>query len=171
MACDELVEIDKDCENNIGGATQLLMNDQDELLTVTKDEATGMITAATINSVFVPVYFKRNVSSYTEEAAIDLNEGSTLYKQTVTLALKRRDGAKSAAIKVMGQGQRFLALFMKDGNGLWWYFPETQLATDTGGSGVVKADGSKYDLTFTGEAPAKAYQVEESVITTLLTAP
>lgn len=169
MACTSLVDLAKDCENNIGGATELIINDQDQVSSFT---LTGhKITAMSHLSAFKSIYFKRNVATLTEEEQIDLNEGSSFVKQTIELSLKRREAAKSAAIKIMGQGQRDLAMVMKDGNGLYWYIQKAQLATNAGGLGKTKAEGSKYDLTFVAESEYLAYEIDAAVVADIKAAP
>jgi hypothetical protein len=101
---------------------------------------------------------------YTEEAAIDLVNGSSFYTQTVTLIFHRREAAKSKAIKVLGEGQRDLALVVGDANGKYWYFPKAQLTAVTEGSGTAKADGSKYSVTFVAENEQLAYEVAAAEI-------
>lgn len=171
MACPVLLELDEDCLNNMGGTTQFLYTDQtdvDATATVI-NPTTDIIT--TMSSAVVPkaVAFKKNACSYTEDEKIDLEAGSNYVEGTVNLSLKRREAAKSKMIRNAGAGQRKLAIWIKDGNGLWWYFQNMQLSANTGGSGENKAAGSKYDLAFMGEYEGIAHQVDETVIASLLT--
>jgi hypothetical protein len=101
---------------------------------------------------------------YTEEAAIDLVNGSSYYTQTITLMFHRREAAKSKAIKILGEGQRDLALVVGDANGKYWYFPTAQLTAVAEGSGTAKADGSKYSITFVAENENLAYEVDAAII-------
>lgn len=171
MACDQLEDLEKDCLNNVGGLGQIIMNDSDEVTSVTIDETTHKVTAVVHNSAFKSIYFKRNNAKHDEEEQRDLNEGSNINKSTLTLMLKRKDAAKSRKIKIMGQGQRDLDIFYKDNNGIYWYLPKHQLATNVNTSGQQKTEGSKYDLTFVGEYEGTAYTVDPTVITTILAAP
>lgn len=169
MSCTTLTSLTKDCLNNVGGATEIIVNDQDQ---VTAFTLTGhKITAMTHLSAFKSIYFKRNVATFNEEEQRDLNEGSNFVKQTVELSLKRREAAKSAAIKILGEGQRDLALVIKDGNGLFWYIPNAQLATNAGGIGKTKAEGAKYDLTFVAENEFLAYEIDSTVVALIKAAP
>lgn len=171
MACDELEDLEKDCENNVGGGQQLIMNDSDEVTDVTINAATHTVTAIVHNSAFKSIYFKRNNIKHDEEEQIDLNEGSNINKSTVTLMLKRKDAEKSRKIKIMGQGQRDLDIIFRDNNGIYWYLPKHQLATNVNTSGQQKVEGSKYDLTFVGEYAGTAYVVDPAVIPVILAAP
>lgn len=166
MACQTLIEQEEDCENNIGGTTEFLYNDQAEVTATTI--TSGVITAMTTTTVFKTVSFKKNAASYTESEKIDLGQGSNYIEGTVSLSLKRRDSAKSNLIRIAAQGQRKMAIIMKDGNGKFWYLQNMQLSGNEGGSGDTKAAGSKYDLTFLGEYDVLAYPVEASVVAGLL---
>jgi hypothetical protein len=55
----------------------------------------------------------------------------------------RREASKSKAIKILGEGQRDLALVVGDANGKYWYFSNAQLTAVAEGSGQAKADGSQ----------------------------
>ena len=173
MSCATLQTITKSCDNNSGGIYTLYVNQQDNIASVTTNE-TGTnweVTAITLTGVldvFVPIEFKRNVGSYTEEANIDLINGSSYVTQVVNLMLHRRDQEKSKAIKVMGAGQQYLAVIVGDANGKFWYFPYMQVTAVGEGSGTTRADGSKYSLTLTAENEELAYEVDPTIIAGLL---
>ena len=46
-----------------------------------------------------------------------------------------------------------------DANGKYWYFPYMQLTATGEGSGVARADGSKYTLTMVSENESLAMEV------------
>jgi len=164
MACTTLTSILKSCDSNIGGIVSIYVNDMDNV--------TGPISVTdyviddfgTLVDPFIPFEFRRNTGMYTEEAAIDLVNGSSFYTQTVTLIFHRREAAKSKAIKILGEGQRDLALVVGDANGKYWYFPKAQFTAVTEGSGTAKADGSKYSVTFVAENEQLAYEVDSTII-------
>jgi hypothetical protein len=133
----------------------------------TVDGVTGKITGFTVSSDFESIYFKRNALSHTESDKRNLDEGSTYVEGTVTASFKRRNAENRELLISAGDGQRDLCCVYKDGNGLWWYVPTMQLATKEGTTGVVKADGSKYDVTFVGEYEEDAREVEASAIADL----
>lgn len=171
MACTTIESIVKGCDNNIGSITKIYINDLDN---VTINPATDIdlpnwiITAITVTADFEEFEFRRNTSNYTEEAAIDLINGSSFVTQTINLMFHRREGAKSRAIKILGEGQRDLAVIVLDGNGKYWYFEKVQVTAYGEGSGTAKADGSKYSLVLTAEAENLAYEVDPDVIPTII---
>lgn len=168
MACNTLTSILKGCDSNIGGITSIYINDQDNV--------TGPIVVTdwvisdfgTLADPFVPFEFRRNTGMYTEEAAIDLVNGSSYITGTITLIFHRREASKSKAIKILGEGQRDLAIVVGDANGKYWYFPKAQLTAVAEGSGTAKADGSKYSVTFVAENENLAYEVDSTLIPTII---
>lgn len=165
MACNTLTSILKGCDNNIGGITSIYINDQDSVDTTEIVVTDWVITDfGTLTSNFYPFEFRRNTGMYTEEAAIDLVNGSSFVTQTITLIFHRREASKSKAIKILGEGQRDLALVVGDANGKYWYFPKAQLTAVAEGSGTAKADGSKYSITFVAENEQLAYEVDATII-------
>jgi hypothetical protein len=170
MACSTLTSILKSCDNNIGGITSIYINDQDNVDAneIVIDSQWTITDFGTLAVPFVPFEFRRNTGMYTEEAAIDLVNGSSFITQTVTLIFHRREASKSKAIKILGEGQRDLALIVGDANGKYWYFPKAQLTAVAEGSGTAKADGSKYSITFVAENENLAYEVVPSLIPDLI---
>lgn len=168
MACTTLEDIEKGCLNNIGGITAVYINDMDNITSVTENTTTWMVTAITQTARFQTIEFKRNVGNYTEDGAIDLLNGSSFVTQTINLMLHRREAAISRKIKIMGEGQRDLAVIVKDANGLYWYFPNAQVSATGEGSGTAKADGSKYSVTLLAENEFLAKEVDSTIIAALL---
>ena len=171
MSCATLEQIIKDCSNNSGGIYTLLINQQDNITDAITDETgTNWIVTSIIKTApFVALEFKRNTGSFTEEAAIDLVNGSSYVTQTINLMFHRRDQEKSRAIKVLGAGQQYLTAVVGDANGKYWYFPYLQVSAYGEGSGVARADGSKYSLTLLAENETLAYEVDAAIIGGLTT--
>jgi len=169
MSCTTLTTITKGCDNNIGGITSIYINDMENLGTLVVDTANWEVTSfGTLVDEFVAFEFRRNTGSYTEELQNDFVNGSQFYLQTINLMFHRREAAKSKSIKILGEGQRDLALVVGEANGKYWYFPNAQLSAVTEGSGQAKADGSKYAVSFVAENEFLAYEVDSSLIPGLI---
>jgi hypothetical protein len=168
MACNTLTSILKGCDNNIGGITSIYINDLDNVAGPIVEADYIITDFGSLTNPFVPFEFRRNTGMYTEEAAIDLVNGSSFVTQTITLIFHRREAAKSKAIKILGEGQRDLALVVGDANGKYWYFSKAQLTAVAEGSGTAKADGSKYSITFVAEAETLAFEVDSAIIPDLV---
>ncbi len=164
--CQSLEAILKSCDNNSGGIYGIWINQQDEIASITPtDPSAGLgwsITNITLSGLvlFENFYIRRNTSSFTEEAAIDLVNGSSFVTQTIALMFHRREADKSRAIKILGSGQQYLTAVVLDANGKYWYFPYLQVSAVAEGSGTARADGSKYAVTLVAENEYLAYEVD-----------
>ena len=172
MSCSALESIVKSCDNNTGGIEKIWINQQDNISGITLDNTnTWTIDAITLTGGapdFTVFDIRRNTGSYTEEAAIDLINGSSYVTAVINLMFHRRDQDKSQAIKILGSGQQYLVAIVKDMNGKYWYFPQLQLTATGEGSGVTRADGSKYSVTLTSEVEFLAYEIEEAAVTAVI---
>jgi len=168
MACTTLEDIIKGCDNNIGGITAIYINDQDNITSVTENTTTWMITAVSQTARFQTWEFRRNVGSFVETDTIDLANGSSYISAVINLMLHRMEATVSRQLKIAGEGQRDLAIIVKDANANYWYFPYAQLTSVEANSGTAKADGSKYTVAFTAENEFLAKEVDSSIIASLL---
>jgi hypothetical protein len=167
--CQALEAILKSCDNNSGGIYGIWINTQDNIDSITPtDPSAGAgwsitgITLVALAPLFENYYIRRNTSSFTEEAAIDLINGSSYVTSTINLMFQRREADKSRAIKILGSGQQYLTAVVLDANGKYWYFPYLQVTGVAEGSGTARADGSKYAVTLLGENEYLAYEVSMS---------
>ena len=167
-ACQALEAIIKSCDNNSGGIYGIWITPQDNIASITPLdpsaaagwEITNITLAAPGTTLFENYYIRRNTSSFTEEAAIDLINGSSFVTATISLMFQRREADKSRAIKILGSGQQYLTAVVLDANGLYWYFPYLQVTGVAEGSGTARADGSKYAVTLLSENEYLAYEVD-----------
>jgi hypothetical protein len=170
MACTTLTTITKSCDNNIGGIRQVWLWDMDSV--DTEESVPNLSTWSwdeyVLTSPALPIGYEfiRNSSNFTEEGTIDLAAGSSFVTATLNLVFTRREASKSKAIKILGEGQRYLAGLVLDSNGIYWIFEDLQLSAVTEGSGTAKADGSKYNVTLLGEVPdfAKVITAEQAAL-------
>ena len=153
MSCTSLTSITKSCDNNIGGIKQVWLWDMEQKDTTLSvdDPATWSWTEYVIDTAPDSYEFIRNSSNFTEEGAIDLVNGSSFVRATLNLVFTRREAAKSKAIKILGEGQRYLGGLVLDSNGIYWIFEDLQVSNVADGSGTAKADGSKYTVTLLAE--------------------
>lgn len=161
MACTTLTNIAKSCDNNIGGIKSIWIWDMEDQSTFVEDAATWTITDLEIGAPTAPTGYEfiRNTSNYTEDGNIDLANGSSFVTATINLMFARREASKSKAIKILGEGQRYLGALVLDSNGIYWVFQDLQLSAFGEGSGTAKADGSKYSVTLLAEVATKAKEM------------
>ena len=165
MSCEALQSIAKTCDNNTGGIRTVWICQQENVTAAAVSEGAWTVSTLTLTDNANVYAINRNTGNYTEETAQDLLNGSTLVTQTITLMFNRRDKEKSEAIHVLGSGQQYLAVFVLDANGKYWYFENVQLTATGEGSGTARADGSKYSITLLAEADHLAYEVTNTLIT------
>lgn len=174
MACNILSCIQKGCENNAGGLLKFYVADAESVTGIT--ESNGTVTSIGLSGgtpAFYEFEFNKNSAQYIETGNIDLTNGSTFYTVETTLNIARRDVAKRNSIQLLGAGQRDLLVIVKDANGLYWLQGKTNYTNLTAvgeGSGLAKADGSKYSLTLTSEEPDMMPEVDSAIIAGLLVA-
>ena len=174
MACNILACIPKGCDNNAGGLLKFYVAEAETVtgITVTNGTVTAIGTSGD-TAAFYEFNFNKNSAQYIETGNIDLTNGSTFYTVETTLNIARRDVDKRNAIQLLGAGQRNLVVIVKDANGLYWLQGLTNYANRTAvgeGSGLAKADGSKYSLTLTSEEPDMMPEVDPTIIADLLVA-
>jgi len=174
--CGCLTTIERSCDNSIGGLDKIWAIPYDSVETTVVDgEVTAFnigtfSTGLTVSCDLVQIQVNKDSSSYTEEANIDLVNGTTLYNITLSAMIGRRDLAKRNAILLMGAGQQNLLLIIKDNNGIYWLMGHETGANLTGvgeGSGQAKADNSKYSLTFLAEQREMMPVLDDTVVLSL----
>ena len=164
MSCEALISIEKPCDNNTGGIRTVWICQQENVTAATVSANEWTVSTLTLTANANVYAINRNTGNYTEDTAQDLLNGSTLVTQTITLMFNRRDKDKSEAIHVLGSGQQYLAVFILDANGKYWYFENVQLTATGEGSGTARADGSKYSITLLAESDHLAYEVTANQI-------
>jgi hypothetical protein len=174
--CQALEAILKSCDNNSGGIYGIWITPQDNIASITPTDPSSTLTGWEITGItlvaplvtFENFYIRRNTSSFTEEAAIDLINGSSFVTATINLMFQRREADKSRAIKILGSGQQYLTAIVLDANGIYWYFPYLQVTGVAEGSGTARADGSKYAVTLLSENEYLAYTIDPTIIPALI---
>jgi len=164
MSCEALQSIAKTCDNNTGGIRTVWICQQENVTAATVSANEWTVSTLTLTANANVYAINRNTGNYTEDTAQDLLSGSTLVTQTINLMFNRRDKDKSEAIHVLGSGQQYLAVFVLDANGKYWYFENVQLTATGEGSGTARQDGSKYSVTLLAEADHLAYEVTANQI-------
>lgn len=170
--CDVLTDITRDCSSAIGGIQPILyINDSENvdwstLVLDPADNQTIQNLSLTGPGVvpFKHIEFRQNLGSLTEEYTL-ADDGAVVFTFTLTLPIHGRDANKSRAIATMAAGQRELDLIVLQNDGGIVYLRQARLATTADGTGLLKTDGSKYTLTFTGVAEHYAYFLNPVLLT------
>ena len=183
MSCNTLTSMLKGCDPNLGGIVKLYVNYPENInigaMTIVDGKVTGIAleefgtTGGTVTHPFVEFQFNPNTSNYVESEANDLTTGTTVFTQTITLSLNRREAAKYNSLNALTNGHPGLSFIIKDANKIYWGFGldednHVYLTTNEGGSGQAKADQNGYILTFVCEAGSRALEVASDQIAALL---
>lgn len=167
--CTTLNTISKSCSNNQGGIFSVLIQDSNNITAVGASASgtdwivnTFTRTGPTASSF----EFNRNVGSSTVDAKIDLVNGSTYYEVKTTLVFHRREAAKSRALTILAEGQRFLDIVYLDANNVYWYIEDAQLDGGAEETGTARGDGSKYTVTFMAQMDHRPYTVVAGAVST-----
>lgn len=168
--CNSLESILKGCDTNSGGIYEAYIIDQDLITGSTVSASAHTVTALNLASgeKFETFQFKRNVGNMVISPAIDLVNGSSFFNHTVSLVFHKREGSKSRAIQILGEGQRYLGIIIKDANGTYWYVDHAQLNGGDEDTGTAKADGSKVTVTFIAEMDNRSYVVDPLIVAGLI---
>lgn len=168
MACNSLTSILKSCSNNQGGIYSVWINETDNVTGTSVNVSAHTITGISATTDFTAFEFNRNVGSVAIEPKIDLINGSTYFEAKVTLVFHRREAAKSRALYILGEGQRYLDIIFLDANGIYWYVDHAQLDGGAEETGTTKADGSKYTVTFKADMDTRPYAVDSTIVPALI---
>ncbi len=170
MACNSITSLLKStCEvNNVGGITEIYIMDQEEILTKVIDNTTHTVTTLTVANGYSTFQFNKNVGNFTSEETRDLLVGNNNVKSTISIVLNARSGAKTAAIRTLGEGQRYLSIIVKSTNGTYTIFDDMQLINSNENSGTTRQEGSKYDIVFSNDSDNYPYFVDPTIIQALI---
>lgn len=170
MACALTQGYSLDCKDSAGGVKNVWIANFSNVSGVTA--ADGVISA--INKANNGRFWKYEQYRGTAEAFEDITgspeNGTVFYAQTVNLAMRKMQASIRNEIKLLAAA--LTVMVVQDKNDKYWYYGESHgMDLNTGKISTGKALGDKngYDLTFTGEEPSPAQEVNSSVIATLTT--
>lgn len=113
----------------------------------------------------------KNVCSFAENVQADMANGTTFFAQTVNLVLSKRETIKRQALEKLIDGQKQLLMVVLDSNGIYWLFGQQEgvyVTAIEGGTGTAKADQNGYSITFTGNEPDQAYEIDYAALSPYL---
>jgi hypothetical protein len=150
------------CKEAIGGIKALYLGDYATFANdATIDGTTNLVTALPTGDVY-EFELPKHTGSFTEEAAISIENGTVYYTQTVVAMFHGMTAARSLQLQNVSKGRN--VLFVQDNNDNIWmcgYKDGVEVTAFTTASGTAKGDMSGYTITFTGEEKDKAYLLEQ----------
>lgn len=159
MACETVTlnGLEKDCLNSMGGVREIKLAPWKEFDGVIEK---GVITELD-DSDFMTYYTKKNVSSMTSTYNIDVANGVNFVSTELNLVFARMDATKRMEVNTLATND--LRAIVTDSNGTSWYLGMNEpiiMTAGTGQTGVAKADGNNYNITFTDESDEMPYPVK-----------
>lgn len=169
MACALTQGYTLDCRDGAGGAKNVWLANYSNVSGITA--ASGIISAISKanNGRFYKYEQHRDTAEAFEDITGDSINGTIFYAQTVNIALRKMQASLRNEVKLLGSA--LVVAVVEDRQGKYWYYGETNgLELNTGKISTGKAIGDKngYDLTFSGEEPSPAQEVQSAVIATLI---
>lgn len=170
MACALTQGYSLDCKDSAGGVKAVWIANYSNVSGVTA--SAGVITA--ISKANNGRFWKYEQYRGTAEAFEDITgspeNGTVFYAQTVNISMRKMQASIRNEIKLLAAA--LTVMVVQDKNDKYWYYGETHgMDLNSGKIATGKALGDKngYDLTFTGEEPSPAQEVDSSVIAGLTT--
>lgn len=169
--CNTISSLLNSCDNNQGGIVEAYIVDQTDVSSYTATESAHTITAIAMSGVakYATFQFKRGTGNLVSSQAGDLISGTNVWTNTLTLQFNKREAAKSAKIQILSNGQAYLSIIVKDIMNQYTYLDFMQLSASEETTGQAREEGSKYTLTFVGQAEKRPYFVASNIISGLTT--
>lgn len=170
MACGNINDgIAIGCSGSAGGVVKMYIANYDDVIGLTASNGTISTITMGASASFFEFEFNPETSTYTENAAISLQNGSRFYDQVITLLIPRREVAKRNVLANLVNSK--IVTIVQDFTGLYWYFGEkrgmyvTEIAS---GAGTAAADFNGYTITITGRELVQAQEVASAAVTSAI---
>lgn len=165
MACALTQGYNFDCKDNIGGIKAVWFIGYNDVSSVT--ESSGNITTITkaAGKVFYKYQLVRNTSSYTENIASTIENGTVVFNQELLITINKMNTSMRNEILLLAKNT--LMAVVEDQNGVYWLlgrYNGLDITTGTASSGLAQADRNGYQLTFTGGEKELAPTVSSGII-------
>lgn len=170
MACNQTLSgLVKDCSPSMGGITEVLLANREDVSAVTADS--GKISEITMASSakFKRYTFARNTGSMTSTYTIDQASGVRYVTTDLLLQFNRMETAKRVEISALAVND--LVAIVKDANGIYWYLgydePVNASAGD-GQTGTARGDANRYTITLQDNSKDMPMEVDSTIIAALI---
>lgn len=176
MSCSTIKSVNYSvCQSNLGGITKIYLANSEDVSAVTIGTASTLsdegITAITMVSgkTFQEFTVKKNTSNFTSTLNVSDN-GASYVSTVISYLMPHMEASKRAAMQALMLAEAIA--IVKDSNGHFWMIGDTNNPlTNTGGtgeSGTAKGDSNQYQIELTAETTEWPYEVEASVISSVL---
>jgi hypothetical protein len=166
MACDITSGFTLGCRDNVGGITNLYILSGS--VTNVTDVSEGLISGITGSGAFYKFELFRQTSDFAEAITATPENGTVFYEQTLNAVFFKLQSSTRNQVKVLAQNPDLKVIVETnngsvDGVGRYWLLGEDrgmQLLSGTGATGTGFGDLNGYNLTFTGQEPNPASEIQ-----------
>jgi len=162
MSCLTTAGLQIQCKESIGGIKAIYLGSYATFAnSATIDGTSNLVTALATGSVY-EFELPKHTGSFTEEAAISIENGTVYYTQTIVASFHGMTAARSLQLQNIAKGRN--VLFVQDNNDNIWmcgYKDGVEVTAFTTQTGTAKGDMVGYTVTFTGEEKDKAYLLDQ----------
>lgn len=161
MSCLTTLGFQINCKEAIGGIKAIYLGAYGTFAnsaTLTGNEVTALATGSVYE-----FQLPKHTGSFTEEAAISIENGTVYYTQTIVASFHGMSQQRALQLQNIAKGRNVLWVLDNNDN-LWMcgYKDGVEVTAFTTASGTAKGDMSGYTVTFTGEEKDKAYYLTVS---------
>ena len=154
------------CRDNVGGITNLFILSGS--ITDVTDVSEGLIGGITGSGEFFKYELFRQTSDFTEAITATPENGTVYYEQTANAVFFKLQSSTRNQIKVLAQNPNLKVIVQTnngtvDGVGQYWLLGQErgmQLLSGTGQTGVEFSSLNGYNLSFTGQEPNPASEIQ-----------
>jgi hypothetical protein len=160
MSCLTTAGFQINCREAIGGIKAIYLGAYDTFANtaaITDNEVTAL-AAGDVYEFALP----KHTGSFTEEAAISVENGTVFYTQTIVAMFHGMSAERALQLQNIAKGRN--VLFVQDNNNNIWmcgYKDGVEVTAFTTTTGTAKGDLVGYTVTFTGEEKDKAYLLDQ----------
>jgi|SRR6056297_379777 len=166
MACILTSGRTEPCRDAIGGLKAVYLLDYlDDAFTV----AAGEVTA--IDAAVTDVYkyeLLADGNTFVETVTADQNNGTTVYEQVLTVALKKQTKESANELDIVSKARPIVVVEYRDGRYVVQGIEDGTVVTGDSQSGGAKADFNGYNRTFTSTETSPAPELDSATVTALL---
>lgn len=160
MACTTytLKGITNDCATSKGGIREVYIADWAKDL-FTLGETSETVESLKADAKFYKFFIKKNTSSFTSTATIDLANGVNYVSTELNLVFTRQETSKRVEMSALLLND--VACLVVDSNNKVWVMgleSPVNATSATAESGVAASDGNKYNITLTDESSTFMYE-------------
>lgn len=170
MSCSQTLNgIARDCAPSMGGIKIAYIANFDDVATktVTDGKISGITMAS--SAKFKKYYFRPGTGSVTSTLNVDPANGTNYVSSEIALQFNKMETAKRVEMAALAVNE--LVVIIEDNNGLLWLYGYDEGVSASAGdasTGTARGDANKYGVTLLDNSHEFPYEVDPSVLSTIV---